>query len=87
MSAAVAEGEELDFADVGEFKDSSPSPGSSGLFRYEPYRSGHHYDLQQRLRRGEQVPCRLVAADGAVLRFVVCGCPDHGVLEINCAGP
>ncbi len=75
------ETEDLDFASVGRFAPKVPSPGSPGLYRYEPYRSGSHYALQQRLGTGEAVRCKL-AHDGTVVRFIVCGCPEYGVLNV-----
>jgi hypothetical protein len=39
--------EELDFATAGRFEKGAPSAGAPGLYRYEPYRSGSHYELQQ----------------------------------------
>jgi hypothetical protein len=82
----VTEEQELDFALVGEFKAKTPSPDAPGLYAYEPYRSGDHHELQQRLRRGEAVRCKLAAADGSVVHFVVTACPDHGVLRVGPGG-
>jgi hypothetical protein len=74
--------EELDFAVIGRFEGELPSLGEPALYRYMPYRSGAHYAMQQRLRSGEHVPCKLDAGHGVVLRFTVRACPDYGVLEI-----
>jgi hypothetical protein len=82
-SVSMGETEDLDFASVGRFAPSVPSAGAPGLYRYnEPYRGPGHYDLQQRLGRGEAVRCRLANVDGTVVRFIVCGCPEHGVLNV-----
>jgi hypothetical protein len=79
----MGETEDLDFASVGRFASNVPSAGAPGLYRYEPYRGPRHYHLQQRLGRGEAVRCRLANADGSVVRFIVCGCPEYGVLNVT----
>jgi hypothetical protein len=71
---------ELDFASMGRFVDGPPS--APALHRHEPYRSGPHYDIQQRLRRGERVRCRLSVGTQAYVRFIVAGCPEYGVLNV-----
>jgi hypothetical protein len=78
----MGETEDLDFASVGRFASKVPLPGAPGLYRYEPYRSGSHYRLQQRLGRGEAVRCRLANEDGTIVRFIVCGCPEYGMVDV-----
>jgi hypothetical protein len=74
--------EDLDFAVIGRFECEPPSRGGPALYRYMPYRSGAHLAMQQRLRSGEHVRCKLNAEHGVVLRFTVRSCPGYGVLEI-----
>jgi hypothetical protein len=38
--------------------------------------------MQERLRSGEHVRCKLNAEHGVLLRFTVQSCPRYGVLEI-----
>lgn len=78
----AAEAGELDFTSVGQFLDDIPAPSAPGRYRYEPCRSGAHLELQEKLRRGTSVPCRLTNPDGTVVHFIVCGCPRYGVLKI-----
>lgn len=78
---SIGKDEEVDFASIGWFEHEVPA-GVPGLYRYAPYRSGSHHALHERLRQGGAVPCRLTKADGTVVRFVVRGCPEYGVLDI-----
>jgi hypothetical protein len=38
--------------------------------------------MQQRLRSGEHVRCKLNAERGGPLHFTVRSCPEYGILEI-----
>jgi hypothetical protein len=66
---------------VGVFLDTAP-PKSQGLYRYEPYRSFSHYEVQTLLNKGEQPRCYYY--NGLVrVNFTIRACPHYGVLDLS----
>jgi hypothetical protein len=63
---------------VGVFQE---LPASPGLFRYEPYRGPGHYEMQERLKAGENPRC-YYDSKGMRISFTVTRCPEYGVLEL-----
>ena len=57
-------------------------PTVAGRYRYEPYRSLGHLEMQTALRAGSRPRCTL-SVNGHVVSFAVVDCPEHGVLELT----
>jgi hypothetical protein len=70
----------FDGMEVGIFRDAD-FPSSPGRYRYEPYRGPGHYEMQTKLRAGEQPRC-YYDRDGFRVSFTVSSCPEHGILEL-----
>ncbi len=74
---------ELDFTydgkRVGYFEE-PVCPSTPGRYRYMPYRSIGHYELNIALRAGRRPRCAVPSHPGK--SFTVLSCPEYGVLEL-----
>jgi hypothetical protein len=74
---------ELDFefngGRAGYFEEAT-RPNRNGIYRYMPYRSGAHYELQCALRDGKHPRCAFAAHPA--ISFAVVRLIEYGVLEL-----
>ena len=64
---------------VGSFEQIPQSPGR---YRYEPYRSVGHYQMQTLLTSGGSPRC-YYDANAERVTFSIRACPEYGVLELG----
>lgn len=57
-------------------------PKTPGPYRYEPYRSFSHYEVQTLLKKGEQPRC-YYNHGGIRVNFTIRACPDYGVFDLS----
>jgi hypothetical protein len=70
----------LDGIPVGYFEESD-FPRSPGCYRYTPFRGPGHYVMRKERSAGGRPRC-YYDADDVRVSFVVCDCPEYGVLEL-----
>ena len=61
-------------------------PLKDGIYRYEPYRSMHHFRMCQLVREKGSAQCS-IEIDGVKSYFDAVGIPAHGLLELKAFRP